>query len=176
MAFTLFCFALLFSLVAMRRYAGWLSSVTLVEYQRAVLYRRGYPVRDLGPGRYRVWTGVSKLMIVDARPVQVNYENQAVSLRDGSIALYSLSGSARVCDARKAIYAAANYGHIPGFVLLCCARSVLNDATAGEIIAGKDAVTDRIVSRAKPRLAAAGFELLSFRLIELSLAQRGVGE
>jgi hypothetical protein len=35
-----------------------------------------------------------------------------------------------------------------------------------------EAVVERIINRAKPRLAAAGFELLSFRLTELSIARQ----
>lgn len=175
MTFILFCFGFLLALVALRIYCGWRISATLVEYQRGVLFRRGVPVRDVGPGRYRVWTGFEKIMIVDTRPVQVNYENQAVALRERGAAIYSMSGSARAEDVRKALYAASNYNHVPEFVLLCCARFVLNDCTAAEL-ANRDAVAERIVSRAKPRLAAAGFELLSFRLTELSLAQQRVAE
>lgn len=155
---------------------GWLVSATLVEYQRGVLFRRGLPVRDLGSGRYRVWTGFEKIMIVDTRPVQVRYENQGVVLSDGVAAVYSFSGSARVDDVRKSLYAAANYSHVPEFVLLCCARFVLNDSTSAQVMASKDAVVERIIGRVKPRLVAAGFELLSFRLTDLSVAQQRMAE
>ena len=115
-------------------------------------------------------------MILDTRPVQVNYENQTVTLRDGGTALYSMSGSARIQDARRALYAAINYNHVPEFVLLCCARFVLNECTSAELAANREAATEKIVSRAKPRLTAAGFDLLSFRLTDLSLAQQRAGE
>ncbi|HET9803164.1 MAG TPA: SPFH domain-containing protein [Candidatus Acidoferrum sp.] len=174
MGFTLLCFVFIFGVVVLRIYAGWLVSATLVEYQRGVLFRRGFPVRDVGPGRYRVWTGFEKIMILDTRPVQVNYENQSVSLRDGAVAVYSFSGSARVKDARKALYAAANYSHVPAFVLLCCARLVLNESTSPQMHADKDAVTERIITRAQPRLVGAGFELLSFRLTDVSVGQQRV--
>lgn len=176
MIFTLFCFVFLLGVLALRIFAGWLVSATLVEYQRGVLFRRGIPVREVGPGRYRVWTGVEKIMIVDTRPVQVSYENQAVVLRDGAAAVYSLLGSARVDDVRKALYAANNYNHVPVFVLLRCARFVLNDCTSAQIMASRDAVAEQIISRARPRLAAAGFELLSFRLTELSIPQQRLFE
>ena len=176
MTFTLFCFAFVLGVMALRIFAGWLVSATLVEYQRGMLFRRGFPVREVGPGRYRVWTGIGKIMIVDTRPVQVSYENQSVGLRDGATAVYSLSGSARVEDVRKALYAASNYNHVPVFVLLCCARFVLSDCTGGQILASREAVVEQIVNRARPRLAAAGFELLSFRLTELSVGQQRIFE
>ncbi|HEV2488456.1 MAG TPA: SPFH domain-containing protein [Candidatus Acidoferrales bacterium] len=176
MIFTVLCFAIICGIVGLRIYAGWLVGATLVEYQRGVFFRRGLPVRDVGPGRYRIWTGFEKILILDTRPVQVTHENQAVMLRDGAVAAYSISGSARVQDVRKALYAAGNYSHIPEFVLLCCARFVLNDCSSSQVLANRDTVVDQIISRAKPKLAASGFELLSFRLPELSVAQQGQAE
>jgi regulator of protease activity HflC (stomatin/prohibitin superfamily) len=171
MTFALFCLAFVMALLVLRIFGGWLSAGTLVEYQRGVVFRRGIPIRDIGPGRYWVWTGFEKVMIVDVRPVQVKYENRGVMLSDGASAIYSVSGSARVIDVRKAVYSAANYNNVPSFVMLCCTRFVLNNCTSAEIAANKDAAVEQIINRAKPRLAAAGFELISFRLPELSVAQ-----
>lgn len=158
------------SLVFLGRFRGRLSSFTLLEYQRAVLYRRGLPVREVGPGRCRVWIGIEKLIIVDTRPIQVSFENQGVLLRDGSTALYGISGTARVQDSRKAIYCARNYNQMPSFVFLCCVRLVLNGLTASQFAGSKDAIVQEIINRAKPRLAAAGLELLAFRFSQLSVA------
>jgi regulator of protease activity HflC (stomatin/prohibitin superfamily) len=172
MTVTLLCFAFTIGLMTLRLLGGRPTKITLMEYQRAVLFRRGLPLRDVGPGRHRVWTGIEKMMIVDTRPVQVSYENQSVLLRDGSGAAYSLSGSARVQDVRKALYAAGNYNHVPSFVMLCCTRLVLNSSSSFDIKTGRDALTEQIMERARPRLSAAGFELLSLRLTQLTLAQR----
>lgn len=171
MTFALFCLAFVMTLLALRIFGGWLSVGTLIEYQRGVVYRRGVPIRDVGPGRYRVWTGIEKVMTLDARPVQVNYENQGVMLNEGGSAIYSVSGSARVNDVRKAVYAATNCNNVPAFVMLCCTRFVLNNSTSAQVMANRDAIVEQIINRAEPRLAAAGFELLSFRLPELSVAQ-----
>jgi regulator of protease activity HflC (stomatin/prohibitin superfamily) len=157
-------------LVAVGILRGRSISFTLLEYQRAVLYRRGLPVRELGSGRHRVWSGIEKLIIVDTRPIQVSFENHGVALRDGSTAIYAVSGTACVQDVRKAIYCARNYNQVPGFVLLCCTRLILNGFAANELRGSKDTVAEKITDRAKPRLAAAGFELLAFHLSQLSVA------
>jgi hypothetical protein len=34
---------------------GKLTTVALLPYQRGVLYKQGLPVRDVGPGKHRVW-------------------------------------------------------------------------------------------------------------------------
>ncbi|HEY6467892.1 MAG TPA: SPFH domain-containing protein [Candidatus Acidoferrales bacterium] len=171
MTLTIVCLVFVLATVAMRVFGGRPGSVTLLEYQRAVLYRKGLPVREVGTGRHLIFTGVEKVMIVDTRPIQVSYEDQAVSLRDGSSALYGVAGAARIQDPRKAIYSAGNYNHVPAFVLLCSARIIMNASTAAELKA-KEAVAARIVERARPRLAAAGFELLSFRLTQFAVNQR----
>src|SRR5579872_3944851 len=94
--------------LAVRFFAGGYATVTLVEYQRGVIYRSGLPIRDVGPGRHRVWSGYEKVLHLDSRPVQVSYENQSVGLRDGAAAEYSLFGAAQIRDVRKAIYASTN--------------------------------------------------------------------
>lgn len=159
--------------LAIRFFAGGYATVTLVEYQRGVIYRNGLPVRDVGPGRYRVWSGFEKVLHLDSRPVQVSYENQSVGLRDGTAAQYSLFGSAELRDVRKAIYASTNAALIPSYVLLCCTRSVLNASTSNELKLNKEAIVGRIHDRAKPKLEAAGFELLAFRLPQIAIRGEG---
>jgi len=164
------------ALLAVRLFAGWYSSVTLLEYQRGILYRNGLPARDVGVGRIRVWTGVEKVIQLDTRPIQVSYENQQVGLRDGSAAQYSFSGSARVQDARMALHSSTNYNQVPAYVFLCCARRVLNDCTSVQLKVNKEAVTQQILELAKPRLLAEGFEFLSFRMPQIAVRGDGVGQ
>jgi hypothetical protein len=174
MTFTILCFVLLIGIGGLRLLGGWPVGVTLMEYQRTVLFRRGLTVREVGPGRHWVFTGIEKLMIVDTRPVQVNYQDEPVLLRDGALAQYSISGSARVQDVRKALYSASNYNQVPAFVMLCCTRLVLNNCSSFDLNAGKEALSETITERAKPRLVSAGFEVISLRLTHLGVGQRAV--
>jgi hypothetical protein len=157
-------------IVAFRVEIGFPSRVNLLEYQRAVLYRRGLPIKDVGSGRHRVWIGSEKMIIVDIRPIQVSLENQQVSLEDASTAIFGISATAQVQDIRKAIYCARNYNQVPAFVFLSCSSLVLNKHTANQLRGSKDSVVEEITNLAKPRLAEAGFELTSFRLGQLSVA------
>ena len=145
------------------------TTVALLPYQRGVLFRRGAPLRDVGPGKHRVWTGVEILIHGDVRPVSVNYENQVVALQDGFAALYGFSASAQVRDIRKAIYSARNYSQVPVSVLLRCVRRNLNACSRSSFPLEKDAIVKRITDEAKARLEQSGFELLSFRLTQLAI-------
>jgi regulator of protease activity HflC (stomatin/prohibitin superfamily) len=145
------------------------SAVNLLPYQRGVLFRKGRPFRDVGPGKHRVWTGTELLVHADTRPISVAFENQIVALRDGFAALYGFSASAQIRDLRKALYSARDYTQVPPFILLRCARRELNFATSTSLRLEKEAAAQRISDTAKSRLAALGFDLLSFRLTQLQV-------
>lgn len=169
LGFLVFCNLFWLALIAFRLYLGWYSSVTLLEYQRGFLYRGGLPLHDVGPGRHRLWSKLETIIHLDLRPIQVSYENQQVGLKDGTAAQYSFSATAQVSDARKAAYASTNYTQIPAYVLLTCVRYVLNTSSSSELKINKDAAVSQIMDRARPRLAGAGFDLLSFRISQLSI-------
>lgn len=166
-------FALLFiGLIVLSIYfdrRGKPTNVTLLPYQRGVLFRKGLPLRDVGPGNHRVWTGTELLVHGDTRPISINYENQVVALQDGFAALYGFSASAQVQDIRKAIYSARDYTNVPASVLLRCAKRHLNAASSAAIKSGKDAIVAGIERDARTRLNAAGFSLVSFRLTQLAI-------
>src|SRR5258708_2988522 len=127
----------LIMILLVRHFYGWPSSFTLLDHQRGILFRRGTPKTEVGPGRHRVWGGtqkweggggghrvwggVEKILFVDTRPIAVSFETRAVTLSDGLTAIYGFSGSAEICDVTKALYSAGNYPEMPAFVLLCCA-------------------------------------------------------
>jgi regulator of protease activity HflC (stomatin/prohibitin superfamily) len=158
------------ALIAFAIIMGRPSRFTLIEYQRGVLYRRGLPVKEVGSGRYWVWTKREKFFWVDTRPIQVSFDNQAVTLHDGTTAVFGILGSAHVNEARKAIYTARNYNQFPAFVFLCCTRAVLNEYPAPQISDNKEKLAEEIINRARPRLFVAGFELIEFRFTQLYVA------
>lgn len=143
------------------------TTVSLLPYHRGVLFRMGLPVRDVGPGKHRVWSGTELLVHGDVRPISVNYENLVVALQDSSAALYGFSASAQVQDIRKAIYCARDYTHVPTFILLRCARRHLNGCSGAAIKLEREAIISRIGEDAQKRLAALGFSLISFRMTQL---------
>ena len=160
----------LIGLYALRTRVGIPSSHSILPFQGGILYRRGRPAREVGPGKHRVFVGREKIIFLDRRPMQVNVERRAVSLADGATAVYGFAASAEVRDVRKALYSSANYTQIPGFVTLCVTRGVLNRSQSSQIRYGQPALTEEIVDACRSRLAEAGFELLSFRFSQLVVA------
>jgi hypothetical protein len=155
--------------VAWTQIWGKRTTVTLLPYQRGVVFRKGYAVRDVGPGKHPVRIGRELLVHGDVRPITVNYEKLVVGLQDGFSALYGLSASVEVQDIRKAIYSARNYADVPHATLLRCARLHLSACFGKSLPLEKDAVSNRIAEDAKARLNSAGFKLISFRITELAI-------
>lgn len=149
---------------------GYPSSYSLLPFQGGILFRRGRTVREVGPGRHRVFIGTEKIVFLDKRPIQVNVERRAVALADGGTAFYGFSASAQVCDVKKATYASANYNQMPSFVTLCVTRAVLNQYQSSQLGIGRATAEEEIVGGCRSRLAAAGFELVSFRFTQLHVA------
>jgi hypothetical protein len=162
--------ALVVGITLLRKYFGKPTNVTLLPYQRGVLYKKGIPVRELGPGTLRVWAGMEKVIVIDTRPIQLSFENRAVALTDGTTAVYGFSGSVEIRDLRKALYSSQNYNQIPAYVFLCCSRMVLNACSSGQIKTSQGTIEQEISDKARERLGSQGFELQSFRLTQLALA------
>jgi len=171
----LFCGILLtFAILRFFGRAGLPSRSVLLPYQSGVLYQGGRPMLAVGPGSHWVILVWQKILFLDTRPIQVNVEERAVSLADGATAFYGVAASAKVSDARKAIYAAANYNEVPVFVTLSASRSILSQSTSSELTAERAKVEQQIVDACRLRLASSGFELLSFRLTWLSIGGPGL--
>ncbi len=169
-AVAIFGWGLLFAAILIRRYIGKPTTVTLLQYQAGVIFKNGHPVREVGPGQYRVWAGREKMFTLDKRPVVVSFENRAVALADGATAVYGFSAVAEIVDASKVLYSARNFNEYPVFTLLCCARLILNRCPSSAFVSSQQALVDQIVAEAKQRLVAAGFNLQSFRFTHLAIA------
>jgi hypothetical protein len=155
---------------AFRVFVGLPSSHSLLPYQGGVLYARGRPVREVGSGKHWVIAGSQKILFVDKRPVQVCAEARAVTLADGGTAIFGFAASAQIQDVKKALYASGIYSQIPAFVTLCVARSVLNHSHMEAVRTGQAALAEQIILESREKLASAGYELLSFRFTQLSIA------
>ena len=165
-----FMCAAIIGLYFFRYRVGYPSKYSLLPFQRGLLFRRGRPVREVGPGRHRVFLGSEKILFLDVRPIEFKVEQRAVGLADGGTAVYGFATSAEIRDVKKAMYASASYSQLPAFVSLCVTRATLGRCKANDIRTAQAALSEEITEACRTRLAAAGFDLLSFRFSELAVA------
>lgn len=151
-------------------YIGFPTTHSLLPFQRGMLFRRGRPVREVGPGRHRVFLGAEKIVYLDTRPIQVSAEHRAVTLADGAVAVFAFTANAKVCDAKKALYSSADYPQIPKFVTHCVTRKLLACRNENQVTAERSALEQEIEGECRSRLMTAGFELISIRLTQLDVA------
>ncbi|PYV77615.1 MAG: hypothetical protein DMG96_10590 [Acidobacteria bacterium] len=110
-----------------------------------------------------------KIFFLDIRQAPVSFQNRAVTLQDGVTVVYGFSATAEIRDVRKAIYATTNINHLLGFVLLAVSRFVLSAYSSDVLKLKKESVVAALTDVARSRLNAAGFELLTLRLTQLSI-------
>jgi hypothetical protein len=166
--FVLFWIVVVGAAVTLSR-RGKLTTVTLLPYQRGILYRKGLPVREVGPGKHRVWAGSELVVHCDVRPITINYENQIVALSDGAAVLYAFSASVQARDIGKVLYAARDYTQVPAATLLRCARRQLHLSSVSALKMDMNGIAERISQEAKSKLDGAGFDLVSFRVPQFNL-------
>ena len=153
------------------RNVGYWAHATLLPYQAGVFFRKGHPSGEVGPGRHRVFLGREKIHFLDVRPIEVRTENRGVYLANGKAAVYGFSASARVSNVTKALYASSNYTQLPAFATLAACRSVLNQSADSASSSPRAALEEQVANDCKIRLAALGFELISFKLTQFAVQQ-----
>ena len=146
------------------------STQSLLPFQRGVLFRRGHPVREVGPGRHRIFVGREKIVYLDSRPIDVKSGYRIVALADGSIAEFAFTASCEIRDVQKVMYSSAYFSSFPIFVALSTSRAVLNGCERAQIESAVPAVAGQVMEACRTRLTSAGFDLKSFTFIRLAIA------
>lgn len=87
----------------------WPRPRTVMEHERALRYRRGKLIGEVGPGRYWLRTGVDDLRLLDMRRRQLLVAGQEVLTRDRVPIKVSLVAEYQVEDATAAITTVENF-------------------------------------------------------------------
>ncbi len=87
------------------------SNVTIIEYQRGLLYRRGRFIRLLDPGRYVIWKPVlhQSVTIVDMRLRAMVITGQDILTKDQVNVKLSLVAQYRIVDLVAALHKLDNF-------------------------------------------------------------------
>src|SRR5579863_2101274 len=83
--------------------------ITVYEFQKALLYRRGRYSETLGPGQYWLLNSLSSITLVDVRPEFISVQGQDVLSADGVSLKVSLAAEFQVDDPNIAVNKNANY-------------------------------------------------------------------
>jgi regulator of protease activity HflC (stomatin/prohibitin superfamily) len=135
-------------------------TVTIREYERGLLYRKGHFVRLLEPGRYRLWPWqYAEVTLVDMRESGLDITDQVIltadkiNLRLSLYAVYSLS------DPVRAIHQVARYQARLYREVQLAARAVISQHTLDALLQERNLLGQSIHQEAAPRVEPFGLAL-----------------
>lgn len=143
--------------------------VTIVEYQRGLLYSKGRFLRVLAPGRHWLYAPSTMVRLVDARPKFVTVGGQEVLSVDGITLKVSLAARFQVTDPAKAINDVDNYENAFYLTLQMALRSIIGSATIDELLEKRDEFGPRLTELASADVEALGLRLVSADLKDIML-------
>lgn len=141
-----------------------LRHVTVFEFERGLLYRRGRFTTVLGPGSYWPIARLSTITKVDVRPCYVAVPGQELPTSDGATLKITVSAKYQVSDPNKAINTVAGYQGAIYTHLQLALRQIVAGESLDSVLAARSALGKRLLEMAAPPLAGFGVTLLEAEL------------
>lgn len=111
--------------------------VTVNQWERAVLFRRGALVDTLGPGAHRRWTAGYTLRHVDMRPWILQVPTQEIPTADGVNVKVTVAGRVRVADAATYVTAAQDPTAALYLGVQVAVRELIANTTVDQLLAAR---------------------------------------
>ena len=133
--------------------------LTVLEYQRGLLYVQGRFVRVLEPGRHAFWShrgARATVGVLDMRRQHLTIAGQELMTRDKVTLRLTLTVEHRPLDPRTAPLAIANTEAAIYLLAQLAAREFVAGVTLDELLEGRDAMTRYLEERCVPEAATIG--------------------
>lgn len=150
-------------------FLSFFSSVTIFEFQKGLLYRKGRFVKLLGPGKHRYLKKHSVVQVVDTRKTLVTLPGQEILTKDNVNIKITLSGFYEVCDPVKARHASENY--IAEFYNLAqmALRSLAGNATIEELLEKKGEIDAQLLAGVADKAMEIGLKVSALAVKDIML-------
>jgi len=135
--------------------------VTIFEFQRGMLYRRGRFVRVLEPGRYWLRARDTIVRAIDIRPAFVTIPGQEVLSADGITLKVSVAAQYEIADLDVAFNKTADATAAMYLVLQMALRQIVGQAKIDELLETRAQFAERLTTIAVEPVAALGLRLLA---------------
>ncbi len=143
--------------------------VTVFEYQRGLLYRKGRFVSVLMPGRYLIYKPAASIRVLDARRRFVTVPGQEVVTSDGVTVKVSLAARFEISDPAKAVNEIENYESAFYLIVQIALRSLAASTSVEELTADRADASARLSEMAGPSVAELGLNLVSVEIKDIML-------
>jgi regulator of protease activity HflC (stomatin/prohibitin superfamily) len=140
---------------------GLFRSVTVYEYEGALMYRKGRFVEVLGPGRHYYMSGFSEVSKVDLRPAYLTVAGQEVLTADSISVKASVVARYEIADPARALNEVQNYLEALYLELQLALREIVGSASIEEVLGGRSGFAERFLQIVAGRAEEIGLKLIS---------------
>jgi regulator of protease activity HflC (stomatin/prohibitin superfamily) len=141
--------------------------VTVFEYQHALRFVRGKFAGVLSPGTYWIFSPLTSIQLLEARPRVITIPGQEVLSSDGVSLKVSLLLEVRVSDPKTATLVSASYEESLYAKAQAALRVAIGDKPIEEVLASRGVLSDRIRADVEPEASALGLELQSISIKDI---------
>jgi regulator of protease activity HflC (stomatin/prohibitin superfamily) len=143
--------------------------VTVYEWERGLLYRRGRFERVLEPGWHRIWKRRTWVRKLDTRDVTESVGGQEILTADGVTVRLSLAATYAIADPRATITASGDYRSSLYVALQLALRDVVAKLDFDDLVTGRSTVGGEILAATSEQARRLGLELKQVELKDLML-------
>ncbi|MDG4550958.1 MAG: slipin family protein [Candidatus Contendobacter sp.] len=141
--------------------------VTILEYERGLLYTQGKFRKTLEAGQYW-YTPLSTLIYkIDTRPRFVSITGQEVLSSDGVTLKVSLAAHYEITDPLAATHKAQNFQEALYLELQLALRDIVGSADIDAILQGRSEFSKKLMAITESKAQALGLKLLSVNLKDI---------
>ena len=162
----LLAFALLLALT-LAVLSRFFQRITIFEYQHALRFVRGRFAGVLSPGAHWVFSPLTSIEILEARPRVITIPGQEVISSDGVSLKVSLLMDMRVSDPKTATLQSASYEQALYARAQTALRSAIGEKAIEEVLQLRGQLSAQIQSDVEPAAGALGIELRSISIKDM---------
>jgi regulator of protease activity HflC (stomatin/prohibitin superfamily) len=146
---------------------GLFRSVTVYEYEGALMYRKGRFVEVLGAGRHRYWAANTEIVKYDLRPVYIKAIGQEVLTADSISVKATVVARYEIADPVKALTEVQSYYEGIYTELQLALREIIGSATIENVLGERSAIGERLKEMAAGRAEEFGLNLISADVMDV---------
>ena len=133
--------------------------ITVFEHEYAVRFDRGILTKLLSPGVFWIFTSLSTIKKLDARPQILTVPGQEVLSSDGVTLKVSVVVEYRIVDPKKAIMETSDYVKVLYSKVQTALRMFIGTKTIEDVLQSRVEISDSLRSAVSGDIEAVGLEL-----------------
>ncbi|MDQ3815044.1 MAG: slipin family protein [Armatimonadota bacterium] len=148
-------------------------AITIYEYERGLLYRRGRLERVLEAGRYRIWPFThQRILIVDVRRATAQVTNQKLLTADQITVTLNIVADYEIADVAVAVHKVADFKAQLYEDVQLVARNVVGALTVDALLEKRTETNAQILDAVRPLAEGYGVRVLTVGIKDVILAPK----